>query len=190
MASFAPRVLLMSAIMAATALVSQAQASVFVIGGGLATECSMAALKGLSDDRSLALCDTALDTENLNRDALAGTLVNRGVIYMRRQDFAAARRDLDRAVVVGPTLGEAFVNRGAAMIGQRDYAQALSNIDRGLGLSPQEPEKAYFNRALAYEGLGDMKRAYFDYLKASELKPDWEAPKTQLVRFTVTRPGS
>jgi len=184
------RIWLMSAIMAATALASQAQASVFVIGGGLATECSMAALKGLSDDRTLALCDTALDTESLDRDALAGTLVNRGVIYMRRQNFVAARRDLDRAVQVGPTLGEAFVNRGAAMIGQRDYAQALSNIDQGLGLSPQEPEKAYFNRALAYEGLGDMKRAYFDYLKASELKPDWEAPKTQLVRFTVTRPGS
>ena len=78
MASFMPRALLMSAVLAATALASQAQASVFVIGGGLATECSMAALKGLSDDHTLALCNAAIETEALDREAFAGTLVNRG----------------------------------------------------------------------------------------------------------------
>ena len=42
-------------------------------------------------------------------------------------------------------------------------------------------------RALAYEGLDDAKSAYFDYQKAVELSPDWQAPKNELVRFHVER---
>ncbi len=167
---------------------SSARASVFVIGGGLATECSQAALAGASDNRALTVCNEALETESLDRDALAGTLVNRGVMYMRRQNLVAALKDFDRSIQINATLGEAFVNRGAAKIAQGEYDQGLADIDKGLALGPEEPEKAYFNRALAYEGLGDTKRAYFDYLKALEIKPDWEAPKVQLQRFKVTRP--
>ena len=47
--------------------------------------------------------------------------------------------------------------------------------------------KAYFNRAVAYEGVDDEKSAYLDYQQALALKPDWEAPKHELQRFTVTR---
>jgi hypothetical protein len=39
---------------------------------------------------------------------------------------------------------------------------------------------------LADEYLGDDKAAYFDYLKASELDPQWLAPKSELQRFSVS----
>ena len=32
-----------------------------------------------------------------------------------------------------------------------------------------------------------MKSAYFDYQKAVELSPDWEAPQKELARFHVER---
>ena len=41
--------------------------------------------------------------------------------------------------------------------------------------------------ALAYEGLEDAKSAYLDYQQALTLKPDWQLPQQQLLRFTVTR---
>ena len=74
------------------------------------------------------------------------------------------------------------------MIGQGHDADGIAEIDRGLALNPMEPEKAYFNRAIAEERLGDLKSAYADYRKAQTLKPDWPLPANELARFKVT-PG-
>jgi len=90
-------------------------------------------------------------------------------------------------VKLDPTMGEAFVNRGAALVAQRRFQEGVVEIDRGLALGADEPEKAYFNRALAWEGLDDMKAAWLDYQKALEIRPDWDAPRRELTRFTVTR---
>ena len=172
---------------AVLALAGQAQAAVTVIGGGMAKSCAEAALNGMSDRRSEETCNLALDTELLSPRDRAGTYVNRGIIKLRRTEYTSAKHDFDRAVGLKPDLGEIYVNRGAAMIGMRRYQEGLSDLNRALELGLEEIEKAYFNRALAYEGLDDMRSAYFDYQKALELKPDWEDPKRELSRFTVTR---
>ena len=86
-----------------------------------------------------------------------------------------------------PEMGEAYVNRGAAWIGRKRYAEGLSDLNRSLELGVSEPEKAYYNRALAHEGLDDPKSVYFDYQKALEMSPQWSAPKEQLTRFSVSR---
>lgn len=165
-----------------------AQGAVTVLGGGLAKECSDAALRGESDRRFEAVCTLALDTELLNMRDRAGTYVNRGVLKLRRSEYSSAKSDFDRAVAIKPDLGETFINRGAAAIGLRKYDEALVDLNRALELGVDEPEKAYFNRALAYEGLDDLTAAYLDYQKALEISPEWEAPKRELARFTVRRP--
>ena len=63
----------------------------------------------------------------------------------------------------------------------------MASLDKGIELEPLEPEKAYYNRAIAHEQLGNVRGAYFDYLKASELAPEWEQPRMQLTRFTVRK---
>jgi tetratricopeptide (TPR) repeat protein len=73
-------------------------------------------------------------------------------------------------------------------VGEERYSEGLDQIDKGLALGVKDPEKALFNRAMAHEGLGDMKAAYQDYSKAAELNPAWDAPKNELARFTVRRP--
>jgi tetratricopeptide (TPR) repeat protein len=177
-------VLAAGASLAATSAEAQA---VTVLGGGFARECSNAALGGESDLRFEEVCTQALTTELLDARDRAGTYVNRGVLKLRRKDFAGAQYDFNQAIGTKPDLGEAFVNRGAAAVGARRYSDGLADINKALELGVQEPEKAYYNRALAYEGLDDMKSAYFDYRKAIELKPDWEMPKQELARFTVER---
>ena len=67
------------------------------------------------------------------------------------------------------------------------FADGLADLNKGIGLGVEEPAKAYYNRALAYEGLDDVKSAYFDYQKAVELSPGWDAPKQELTRFHVAR---
>ena len=169
---------------AATSAYAQA---VTVLGGGMARECSNAALAGESDPRFEAACTEALTLEPLGPTDRAGTYVNRGVLKLRRKAFEGAQADFDRAIQTKPDLAEAYVNRGAAAVGARRYANGLADINKALALGVQEPEKAYYNRALAHEGLDNMKAAYFDYRKALELKPEWEMPRQELARFTVER---
>ena len=166
---------------------SAAAGAVTVIGGGMARECSVAALNGEKDHRSEALCTQALETELMNLRDRAGTYVNRGILTLRRAEYASAQFDFNRAIETKPNLGEAYVNRGAAAVGAKRYADGLADLNKALELGVDEPEKAYYNRALAFEGLDDLKAAYFDYKKAVELKPDWDMPQKELARFTVER---
>lgn len=171
---------------AAFALAGSAQGAVTVIGGGLAEACSKAAISGQSGVEFEDVCTAALETEFLKARDRAGTYVNRGVFKLRRMNYEAAHRDFNRAISLKPDIGEAWVNRGAALIGQRRFAESLEHINKGIDLGVEEPAKAYYNRALAHEGLEDAKSAYFDYQKALELMPTWSAPREQLARFTVT----
>lgn len=182
------RTALVFAALAATLLAGPAQAATTVLGNGLANFCSRAAKGSEHDLASLEVCTLAIETESLTRRDRAGTYVNRGVIKMRRKDYDDARRDFDTAIRLQPQMGEAYVNRGGSLVGEKRYIEALLDIDRGLSLEPEEPEKAYYNRGLANEGLDDLKSAYFDYLRALELAPEWDIPKRELARFTVVAP--
>lgn len=179
----------LAAVGAACLFGSSAQAQALtVLGGGMARECSFAALAGESDTRFETTCTLALNTENLTSLDRAGTLVNRGVIKLRRKAYASAQADFNSALDVKPDLGEAYANRGAAAVGSRKFAEGIADLGKAIELGVQEPEKVYYNRALAYEKLGQSREAYFDYIKAIELKPTWEQPRIELARFTVEKP--
>lgn len=169
----------------------QALANTTVIGGGFAEDCSKSA-KAVSSNltphaEAIHECTLALDTEILGTHDLASTYVNRGVLHLAMGQYGDALKDFDAAIGIEPQLGEAFVNRGAALIGQGHDAAGIAEIDRGLALNPSEPEKAYFNRALAKERLNDLKGAYYDYKRAVELKPGWVMAEAELARFTVVQ---
>ncbi|HEX7761388.1 MAG TPA: hypothetical protein VF459_17920 [Caulobacteraceae bacterium] len=166
---------------------SSAYAAVTVFGNGQAHDCSEAAFKGKSDADSIRTCDEALENEVLDAKDRAGTYINRGVMYLRQGNLAVARKDFDASIQTDAKIGEAWINRGAVSVAQQRYADGLSDINHGLTLGVEAPEKAYYNRALAYEGLEDAKSAYLDYQQALTLKPDWQLPQQQLLRFTVTR---
>jgi tetratricopeptide (TPR) repeat protein len=182
-----PHLLALAAGLGLLGFAGASQAAVTVLGGGMARACSLAALGGESAAKFEDMCTQALEGEVLGLRDRAGTYVNRGVLKLRRKDFGGAQFDFDRAIETKPDLGEAYVNRGAAAVGARRYSDGLADINKAIELGVDEPEKAYYNRALAYEGLDNMKAAYFDYQKAVELKPDWDQPKKELARFTVER---
>jgi tetratricopeptide (TPR) repeat protein len=179
---------LAATVLSASSVSSSAGASTLILGGGMAKDCSTAAIDGRSDQKSILACTTALETENLTFRDRARTYVNRGVLQMRQRAFSNARSDFDAAAKIDPELGEAWVNRGATYVGEERFSEGRAEIDKGLALGVKDPEKAWFNRGMANEGLGDLKAAYQDYSKAAELNPAWDAPKNELARFTVKRP--
>jgi len=163
-------------------------AAVTVFGGpGPAEDCYKAAKFGTEPNAGIQSCTSAIDSEPMGDHDMAGTYVNRGVIYMTMASFVPAQHDFEHAIKLDPKMGEAVVNHGGALIALKRYADGIAEISRGLELNPSEPEKAYFNRALAYESLDDLKAAYSDYSKAAELKPTWDEPRAELARFTVTQ---
>ncbi|HEX3918939.1 MAG TPA: hypothetical protein VHW60_16500 [Caulobacteraceae bacterium] len=166
---------------------SAAGAAVTVMGDTTAMQCSVAAFHEEADHTALQLCTTALAEGTLDRRDQAGTYINRGVMQMIRMDYADAGSDFQRAIDVDPALGEAWINRGAVDIINKHYQQGIDDIDKGLALGTEEPAKAYYNRAVAYEGIDDEKSAYLDYQQALTLEPGWDLPKQELLRFTVTR---
>ena len=162
-----------------------AHASTFVIGSGAAHDCSVAAIAGRDTPDTLELCTLALDTELLDNNDEAKTYVNRAVIYLRLGYMRNSGLDLDAAEKLDAKLPEIYVNRGALLIRQARFQDAIGEIDRGLALGPTQPEKAYFNRGLAHEGIGDTRGAYFDYKKAADLNPNFAPAARELLRFHV-----
>ena len=154
--------------------------------GGHAEQCSRDAKKGLYSPEAIENCTIAIAAESLDGHLLAATYVNRGTMYIAALNYGSALKDFDVAIAVEPTLGVAYVNRGGALVGMRKYKEAEAEIDKGLALNPEEPEKAYGNRAIARWSQDNVKGAYEDFTKALELKPDWEWPKQQLTHFTVS----
>ena len=161
--------------------------AITILGESKAAQCSQAALWGRDDEKSLAICDVAITEEPMDQMRRASTFVNRGIIHMRRREWEQAHSDFNDALARKPELGEGWVNRGALLIGTKRFAEGLADTNKGLELGIGEPEKAYYNRAIAYEGLGDATAAYYDYSQALALSPEWELPKKELTRFTVTR---
>ncbi|HLY78567.1 MAG TPA: hypothetical protein VKQ70_04290 [Caulobacteraceae bacterium] len=178
---------LVGALALAVGLAGSAGAAVTVMGDTSAQQCSEAAFHNRADEVAMRLCTTALGEGTLDRRDQAGTYINRGVMQMIRHDYNAARSDFQRAIEVDAALGEGWVNRGAVAIIDRQFKDGIDDISKGLTLGTQEPAKAYYNRAVAYEGIDDEKSAYLDYQQALVLQPGWDLPKQELLRFTVTR---
>ena len=181
--------------------VQPAKAVVMVIGEGFAHECFEAAdavSKGaiyiapvlsdtLIEPHPIEVCDIALRSMDLSQRDRAATHVNRGVLKFIEKDYNGSLEDFDDAISADDDIGEAYANRGAALVALKRYSDSIPSINKGLELMAGEPEKSFYNRAIAYEETGNVKGAYYDYLKAAEIKPDWEAPRNQLTRFTVKR---
>jgi tetratricopeptide (TPR) repeat protein len=158
-----------------------------VVSDTSAAMCAKAASLGLADADSLQACGDAIEHGGLDRHDLVATYVNRGSVSMNRRDYLAARADFERAIEMDPDAGEAWMDRGAIDILEHRYREGIADTTKGLELGVRDPAKAYFNRAVAYEGVGDEQSAYADYQEAMVLQPGWDLPKRELLRFTVTR---
>jgi len=170
--------------------VDPAGARVVIGGNRQAKLCSdharLAADGMMSPAFAVETCTEALQVEDLDVYDRAATHNNRGIVLLDMQNgVARAQADFNDAGELLPSLGESYVNLGASYLREGRFAEAVGQIEHGIELGVKEPWRAYFNRAVAREHLGQIREAYEDYMKAAELKPDWELPRTELARFQV-----
>jgi len=167
-------------------VVFQAQAQVVVQGNSEARACFMRASTDLEGRRSsIKRCEIALQEENLDSKDKAATHVNLGILLMRRGEHAKSLTAYDQAIKLRPKLAEAHINRGACLIFLDRPEEAITALSQSLDLGTNHVADALFNRAIAYERLGEVKPAYRDLKKAQILRPEWAAPTRALERYQV-----
>lgn len=159
----------------------------------------------------IRLCTLAIQqgSEAVNR---AASYNNRGVLHFEAANYDDALADFTEAVHLDDTLTFAHINRGNIFNLREQWPQAISAFNRAIELGIQSrpghagekiesPEsrqasqtravrelaRAHFNRGIAHENLEQLREAYLDYLRASELAPEWEEPRRELERFEVVR---
>ena len=86
------------------AVAAPASASVVNLGGTYAASCSASAEVRERRSSALADCHKALSEEALPTEDRVATLVNRGILYLRRLDLKAAEADFDAALALSGTL--------------------------------------------------------------------------------------
>lgn len=125
-------------------------------------------------------------------------LTGRGALFQRTGDAVSALADYDRALAVDPHYGLAYEKRGELFMQTGQWQEALSDFKRSLQLGfsvrkdlldlsrqklneksrgttekTQSPE-FYNNRGQMYGMRGQADLALADFLKAIELKPDFD----------------
>ncbi len=160
-----------------------ASASEITLGSSLGYGCYEKVKFGYTDREALDLCNRALSEAHMGRKDLAATYVNRGIIRAARGDLDGAIHDYDTALKMKPDLGEALANKGAAYLRANNFREAINQLNKALDHELSQPAHVYYNRALAYESLGENKLAYKDYQQAAKLQPDWSWPQRELQRY-------
>lgn len=120
----------------------------------------------------------AIEFGQLDRDALAVTLNNRGVAYSQLGDYDAAIRDYLQAQQIkadDPTtirnLRFAYLTRGLASANQGHRDAALQDYDRALGIDPTYLEALQYRGALRVE-MGAHAEATVDFRRVLALDPE------------------
>ena len=109
--------------------------------------------------------------------------IGRGLL--RHGALESAARALDRAVALEPQSLWAQFYRGRCALLRNRYAEALDAFGACVALTPEAV--CYYNRSLAYAGLGASERAWLDLERARKLDPDLVAalPHPYLLRHSV-----
>ena len=182
-----PATIILAVLAVGITAAGSAQAAVTVLGNGVARSCYQFAEYGGNPLDGVATCTFALEQTTLSARDRAATYVNRGILRARKDEGEAALADYDRGLSIDASIAEGYVDRGAVMIMLRRYDDAVAEIDKGISLGANRLQIAYYDRGIADEALGNIRAAYEDYKKATEIQPDFKLAIDQLARFRVVR---
>lgn len=160
------------------------------VGGSSAESCYHAAAARDASPQAMGDCNSALNQEVLAYSDLVASHVNRGILRLVLKDYRSAEADFNRALALAPKQPEAWLNKGISRYQQGDTAGAVEMFERSIELRTSYPALAYYGRALANEDRGNISAAYADLRRASDLSPDWAAPREELKRFQVRKPAA
>jgi len=174
---------LIIALFAAWTAHAQRTDSVVTFGNTDAELCYDAAEMARVRTDSLDHCDAALRDRTLTKKDRVATLINRGILFNHRGDYTAAISDFEAALALDPAASAAYVNRGNTYFYSRQFDRAIEDYSTSLQMNPRNPHLAHYNRGLVNEARREEKLAFADFVRATELRPDWEPALTRVQQY-------
>lgn len=167
-----------------------AQVDKFYVGDAPAAACAEAAASGgIPDYGAMGACRDAVRDTALLRSDRAASLVNYGILQMRRGDSAAALDLFNQAKRLSPRLPDIRVNVSAALIRAGEAEAAIDLLDDIASIDPDLRPVAHFNRGLAYWDLERFQNAYEDFSAAVSLQPNYTPAANMLQNFEIRTPA-
>ncbi len=117
-------------------------------------------------------CDFALTHIELEKENLAATHTNRGVIKVALGDYEGAFSDFQIGLTLLPEAAQIYVNRGNAFYGVGDYQMAIQDYSQSLDMGLTDFSGIYLNLGKSYERIGNNNQAQMNYQRALELSPN------------------
>jgi len=162
---------------------AQRTESVVSFGNTDAQLCYRAAEMASIPAGSIDHCNAALRDRNLSKKHRVATLINRGILFNHRGAYAAAIADFEAALALDPAASAAYVNRGNTYFYSRRLDLAIEDYSTSLEMNPRNPHLAHYNRGLVHEAKREAKLAFADFVRATELRPDWEPALTRVRQY-------
>ena len=106
----------------------------------------------------------------LERQDHAPACINLGTIYYNRREYAAAEQMYRRATEADPQYALAFFDLGNVLDEMQQLTEAVAAYRRALEIVPGYAD-AHYNVALAYERLGERRRALRHWMEYARLDP-------------------
>jgi tetratricopeptide (TPR) repeat protein len=104
--------------------------------------------------------------------------LNRGDLYLRHKERGNVKEAIDdftRAISIDGSDASFHRCRAYACLEAERFQEAIDSFSQAIGLEP-DFRQTYFDRAKAYQGMGDQEKADQDLSVASRL-PQWPSRK-------------
>jgi len=107
----------------------------------------------------------AIELDPQNADAY----LERGNIYLNnKQQPELALADFNKVIAINPKYANGYLNLGVVEHNKQQYSLAIAHYTKAIEVDPTN-QLAYFNRADAYEAIGNNKQANIDRKKYADL---------------------
>ena len=168
---------------------TQASAQLLVIGSGKPQACYDYAKRGNQGSReAISTCREALNDPITVKDE-AATLVNLGLLVMRKGELTEAETYYKQALSLQPNITEIYINYGAALIMMNRETEALPLLNKAIDLDTPKMNEALYNRAIIYHRKEDYRSAYNDLQKILEATPNYTPALKLLDTYDIKRAG-
>jgi Tfp pilus assembly protein PilF len=98
-------------------------------------------------------------------------LSNMALAYYQKKDYVQAEKYFLEALKMSPDFVNALAGLATTYMATGRYEEAVQKLERAVRKEPKLPQ-LHFELGRAYNGLGDQRKARYEFSRAAELAPD------------------
>jgi tetratricopeptide (TPR) repeat protein len=98
------------------------------------------------------------------------TLFNRGLLFLKKEQYENAITDFSNLINISPKDSEAYSSRGQCYYRTKNFNLSIKDLDKAIEINPMYA-KAYYLRSSVHKLMGNDDKAQEDLRKSLEINP-------------------